>query len=200
MFQIPLIESLFWSKLEDTRWGQSERDFHLAGDEMDLKFQFLPCFLLSEKVNRFSLEGSITLDVRSVSIKLMKDVKVLEDRKWDESEMNYWLLDVSGGWSVDWCTGCCGRDRILGEIKWDIDAGKSSFSQSLDRCRVQMWSWLGRIKKFGGFLTLERERGILVGFFSNFAKPFQQFPVTPVNYQWHSIFLGFHQTNPILEK
>ena len=117
-----------------------------------------------------------------------------------ESEMNYWLLDVSGGWSVDWCTGCCGRDRILGEIKWDIDAGKSSFSQSLDRCRVQMWSWLGRIKKFGGFLTLERERGILVGFFSNFAKPFQQFPVTPVNYHWHSIFLGLHQNNPILEK
>ena len=48
---------------------------------MDSKFQFLPCFLLSEKVNRFSLEGSITLDVRSVSIKLMKEVKVLEDRK-----------------------------------------------------------------------------------------------------------------------
>ena len=48
---------------------------------MDSKFQFLPCFLLSEMVKRFLLEGSITLDVRSVSIKLMKDVKVLEDRK-----------------------------------------------------------------------------------------------------------------------
>ena len=47
---------------------------------MDSNFQFLLCFLFFEKVERFSLEGSITLDVRSVSIKLMRDVKVLEDR------------------------------------------------------------------------------------------------------------------------